>query len=194
MTSSNNLQLVDGGGAEPTATRMVVAPQPLPPVTRRPGEHRELHHFPDGTALAAIRGAARKHRLEAETAVTVTIERMHIAEELRACGAAHLVDVLDRRSRETRAETDLWSAHGAYLQHLLGLRPGGSTGQPLGSPRVALPVRLIDRLGTKDVELVGEPEVELRSALAWEIASVVAGETMTEWAYRALTLESIARG
>jgi hypothetical protein len=194
MTSPDTLRLIDGGASAPTASAMVAAPRPLPQVMRRPGEHRELHSFPNCAPLAAIRTAARRRGIETENAVTVTIERLHIARELRDAGAADLVNLLDQRSLETRTQGELWSAHGSYLQHLLGLRPCASSGHPLDSPRVSLPVRLIDRLSGLDIELLDEPDVELASAIAWEVAALVAGRTMTEWSFRTLALEGIVRG
>lgn len=194
MSSHHNLRLIDGGVIERSQAPLAVAPQPLQRITRRPGEHRELYSFGDAAALANLRRAARRCGLEAETGIAVTVERMHITRELRGAGAEHLVEFLDDKSREIHTERSLWSAQGAYLQHLLGLNPVGSTGQPLQSTRVALPVRLIDRLGSTALEFVDTPEAELALAIAWEVASVVASETMTEWAYRLLALEAIDAG
>lgn len=193
MPSSDFLQVIPGGATETVASGVTLATEPLPVVMRRPGEHRELHSFPDGAPLARIRAAARKRGLDTETAIAVTIERSHVAGQLLHAGAPHLVSLLDQRSRQVRADGELWSAHGSYLQHLLGLRPGATSDRPLRSPRVSLPVRLIDRVGDARFEMPTEPETELASAIAWEIAAVVAGLTITEWSFRTLALESIDR-
>jgi hypothetical protein len=54
---------------------------------------------------------------------------------------------------------------------------------------VALPVRLIDRLNKDEPQLGEEAEVELGVAVDWEIAALVAGQTMGEWGYRAALAE-----
>jgi hypothetical protein len=46
-----------------------------------------------------------------------------------------------------------------------------------------VPVRLHERLTRSFPAIEDEPEHELRDALAWEVAALLAGETMCEWAF-----------
>lgn len=184
-------QMLDGSAAVP-----VTPERSLP---RRPGDHLELYTFSDGAPLEPIRRAARSRRIFAETAVALVLERAMVVSWLRSAGLETLLGALQRRSATTRAQIELWSANGSYLRHLFtgavdAVTGSGSTGseRPLRSPRVALPVRLIDRLGEEAPELGGDPRAELEAAVEWEAAALLAGETMSEWAYRS-ALEELSR-
>jgi hypothetical protein len=87
-------------------------------------------------------------------------------------------------SVSTCAHVALWDPHSDYLRHLLGHLPAAASGRPLDSPRVAVPVRLHERLARRLPALDDEPEPALRDALAWEVAALLSGETICEWAYR----------
>lgn len=187
MPPTQTLRLIDGGANPGSAAPLAIAPRPLPQLTRRPGDHLELYSFARNEPLVAIRAAAQRRDLDPETGLALVIERSLIGTELYESGGEGLVAELDRESFGAQASVELWSAHGSYLHHLLGLRPGTPVGHPLNSPRVALPVRLVDRLGEEDLELTGDPDAELGTAVAWEIAALLAGETMSEWAYRTAT-------
>lgn len=187
MPPTQTLRLIDGGANPGGAALLAIAPRPLPQLTRRPGDHLELYSFARNEPLVAIRAAAQRRDLDPETGLALVIERSLIGTELYESGGEGLVAELDRESFDAQASVELWSAHGSYLHHLLGLRPGTPVGHPLNSSRVALPVRLVDRLGEEDLELTGDPDAELGTAVAWEIAALLAGETMSEWAYRTAT-------
>lgn len=188
MPPTETLRLIDGTARPGGQTLLGVAPKPLPQLTRRPGDHLELHSFARSEPLTAIRAAAQRRDLDSETGLVLVIERSLIGAELNESGGEELVAELDRESFDAQAKLELWSAHGSYLHHLLGLRPGTPVGHPLGSQRVALPVRLADRFSEEDFELIGDPDTELDAAVAWEIAALLAGETMSEWAYRTATV------
>jgi hypothetical protein len=188
MPPTQTLRLIDGGANPGSAALLAIAPRPLPQLTRRPGDHLELYSFARSEPLAAIRVAAQRRDLDPETGLALVIERSLIGTELYESGGEGLVAELDRESFDAQASVELWSAHGSYLHHLLGLRPGTPAGHPLNSPRVALPVRLVDRLGEESLELTDNPDAELGAAVAWEIAALLAGETMSEWAYRTATV------
>lgn len=101
-------------------------------------------------------------------------------------GAAHTEATLDRCGSNARPTSELWSAHNAYLRHLLyGDELERNSRVPLGSPRAALPIRLIDRLGGHEVfNGTATSAVDLERAVEWEMAALYRGELMGEWAYR----------
>jgi hypothetical protein len=119
------------------------------------------------------------------------LERELILEWLRECEAAGLGSSLDEAARRSRIEIELWQAHGAYLAQLLGRGESPPGGRPLTSPRLAVPVRLLDRLAASEPKLDGDPAAALAAAREWEIAALIAGETMSEWAYRLSLLEAL---
>ncbi len=189
MPQIDTLRLIAGGTQSGRLGILGTAPHPLPQLTRRPGEHLELYEFGPSTALAPIRREARRQYVDAEMALAITIERALAANEIRARAGAAMLARLDQRSTESEVQIGLCSAHSSYLQHLLGRHPAVASERPLHSPRVALPMRLVDRLGGGDIDLDDEPEHQLAAAVRWEIAALVAGETISEWAYRTLALE-----
>jgi hypothetical protein len=187
--TSPSLKLIDGG-VQKTERLMAlrVAPRPRPRLTRRPGDHVELHSFECGEPLAKIRAAARSLNLDSETALALAVERSLICTDIEKAGAVELVEDLDNWSAEARPKIGLWSAHSSYLHHLLGLYPVSPSERSLLSPRAPLPTRLIDRVGAWNFTLREDPGIELSAAVHWEIAALLAGETMTEWAFRRLAL------
>jgi hypothetical protein len=189
MPPTDTLQLIDGGAPTGELAILGIAPRPLPQLSRRPGDHLELHSFGSSEALAAIRSAAHRRPLDSETALALVIERCLVATEIEASAGLSVLEALDERGAGSRTHLGLWSAHSSYLHHLLGHCPAPPSKRPLQSPRVALPVRLIDRLGDWDLDLRGNPDLDLATAVDWEIAALLAGETMSEWAFRTLALE-----
>jgi hypothetical protein len=81
----------------------------------------ELVSFSEDGCLASVRAAARRRGLCSETALALVIERALVIEELRNAGLGDLVGNLDRRADAARPTIELWSAHGSYIRHLLGL-------------------------------------------------------------------------
>jgi hypothetical protein len=154
-----------------------------PPLHRRPGEHLELITV-TAPALAGIRRAALARGLYPDTGLILALERAVVCEQLRRLRREHLIAVLDEAARSTGAHVALWEPHSDYLRHLLGHLPTAASGRPQDSPRIAVPVRLHERLARCFPALDGEPEPELRDALAWEVAALLSGETICEWAYR----------
>ena len=144
--------------------------------------------------LEPIRRAARRRGLCANTAVALVIERRLALRALESSDPGSLEVALDRRSEEPRTSIELWSPHGAYLRHLLrGDDLERKSDRPLRSPRVALPIRLIDRLGAESPTLTSTSAGELELAVKWEVAALLCGETLTEWAYRCALLEAGSR-
>jgi hypothetical protein len=52
---------------------------------------------------------------------------------------------------------------------------------------------LIDRLGAEPPIATSPGEGELELAVQWEVAALLCGETLTEWAYRCALLETVGR-
>jgi hypothetical protein len=189
MSPTDTLRLIEGGAQKGEFGTLTVAPQPLPQLTRRPGDHLELHSFTSGEALAPIRVAARKRGLDSETALALVIERSLLVAEVATSAGSAMVEELDRQSTISQVHINLWSAHGSYLQHLLGHRAVPASARPLDSPRVALPIRLLDRIRDENLDLQDDPDRQLAVAVNWEIAALLASETISEWAYRTLALQ-----
>jgi len=155
------------------------------PMLRRPGDHVELLWLEPTAELKALRLAATQRGLHPDTAVAIVIERRLAVAELRSQSNHNLIEWLDRRSEERRPETELWSAHAAYLGHLLrGTDRRVATSAELSSSRVALPIRIIDRVGRRIPDAVESTELDLSRAVSWEVAAMLGGETLSEWAYR----------
>jgi hypothetical protein len=154
------------------------------PVLRRPGDHIETLWLKDITALCGLREAAHRRQLHPDTAAAVVLERRLVIGSLTDISDLSLIDRLNHLSASQKPEVELWSAHSAYISHLLhGARSGLSSGHQ-HSAKVTVPIRLIDRL-TDDIPCeIEPPNVELRHAVTWEIAALLRGETLSEWAYR----------
>jgi hypothetical protein len=161
---------------------------PLPPlpdaddllnaeIPRRPGE---LHEVLVLSAEAANRIAERaaKASLAVDVAASLVLE-------------AGLLSVRLPQIHQLNDEPDeAWlaqpEASARYLRSLtVGRRSGQISTRP--SRNVAIPVRLVPRLGAVDVEQLIDV-VTLERAIAWEIAAVRAGQTMSEWLLEQLLL------
>ena len=154
------------------------------PLLRRPGDHIETLWLKDGTALRGLREAARHRQLHPDTAASVVLERRLVIDSLADISDLPLVDRLNHLSTSQRPEVELWSAHSAYISHLLHGARSGLSSWHQHSAKLSVPIRLIDRLANdlpREIEL---PDVELRHAVTWEIAALLRGETLSEWAYR----------
>jgi hypothetical protein len=99
-----------------------------------------------------------------------------------------LVGKLDELSSIEVPEIELWSAHSAYLGHLLHGVGGDSENlgrSPKdGSRRISVPTRLIDRLAAAlPLPFEGAAD-EIENSVRWEVAALLRSETLSEWAYR----------
>jgi hypothetical protein len=188
------LRLIDGGERAPRFALgggLTVQVEPQAQLLRRPGDHLELVTFSEGPSPALVRSAAKRRGLCGETALALVVERALVIKDLRCIGFQDLIVNLNRKADVARPAIEMWSAHASYVRHLLGFAEGNRHERPLSSPRVALPVRLIDRFNASAPQLGEEVEVELGLAVDWEIAALVAGQTMGEWAYRAALVEVV---
>lgn len=185
ITLPPTLRLINNDDQEPDCllSELTTGVERQSQLLRRPGDHLELFTFPENVNLAPIRAAARQRGLWGETALVLVIERALVIRELHNAELPDLVSKLDHLAEAASPGTELWSPHASYLRHLVGLAQSTRDERPLGSPRVALPLRLVDRLNDGELSVGEEAEKELELAIAWEIAALVAGKTITEWSY-----------
>lgn len=139
--------------------------------------------------MKAIRLVSASRKLDPDAGLALTIERSLVAAELREAGLSELIAVPDARSSEVRHIRGIWAANSSYLNHLLGHCPAPRGSRPMDSPRVPLPIRLIDRLGGVELNLGTSPELEVDASVRWEIAALAAGKTMGEWAFGTIALK-----
>jgi hypothetical protein len=163
---------------------------PLPPlpsaedllnaeIPRRPGE---LHEALVLSTQAAKRIAERaaKAGLAVDVAASLVLEAGLLS--VRLPQTQQLKDEGPGSARLAQPE-----ASARYLRSLtVGCRPGQISMRP--SRNVAIPVRLVPRLGAVDVEQLIDV-VTLEQAIAWEVAALQAGQTMSEWLLERLLLE-----
>lgn len=150
----------------------------LGPGCSRPGE---LHEPAPLAVSSSLNAAARELSISASLALTVVAERSLVTQEL-AVDAATLVALLDQSAAHTRPPRGMQmsAASASYARMLVAALNGRPGVLPQDDAVLVVPTRLADRLrATPGLDL---PPSSLRVALAWELASVCAGRTMTEWA------------
>lgn len=188
-----NLRLIPGVGSENTfglqPDDTVGSAPPMEsnlgrPILRRPGDHVETLWLPDVSALTDLREPICRRRLHQDTGIAITLERRLAVEAL---GSSSLVAMLNERSSSEVPEMELWSAHSAYLSHLLHGLPDLPSSAPAGSKgsfRLSVPTRLIDRLAAALPPPFEGVEDEIENSVRWEVAALLRSETLSEWAYR----------
>ena len=174
---------------DPARALRLLRSEPLPPLPspkdlldaespRRPGELHEALALPHYTAKDLVERAARSG-LTVDVAASLALEAGHLRmrlpqlQQLRPCGG--------------EISTALPEASARYLRSLTMGRRRHSAPARVPST-VAIPIRLIPRLGATDIEELIDL-VPLEQAIAWEIAAVSTGQTMSEWALGLLLLE-----
>lgn len=162
---------------QPREPRQLTAP------TTRPTERHEAWSL-ERVEIEALAEEAVGLEIDLGVACSVVIERRDL---IATVGDDALVQWLDDRAWIARPVIALSAPSSAYLRSLNGnsLAEVRSTRQ-MKLDRVAMPARLNDRLlrlWPPSPDLEG---VELGPALQWERASVMAGMTMTEWAFKEL--------
>ena len=137
------------------------------------------------SAAAALAVQAAAHGLSVDTAGALLAERGLVVAEL-----THLPDVLARLEAHAAAavpDRELSDASACYLRTLTTARRTASPIGPHMGPDalVRLPARLTDRIkfsGAVEPLLDGD----LAQGRRFEVAAVLAGQTMTDWALRTL--------
>lgn len=130
-------------------------------------------------------GAAAQQRVPAQLALGLVVERWLVEQAVfQAMGAAAnaAVAALDRHATSTRAHRTLSGPSSDYLRALTGLAtapPDSAHGG--GQMLLPLPVRLLEVTADIDVQLSAS-RIDVREAVAWEIASLCARQLMGEWA------------
>jgi len=161
----------------PPAVAALPERPPRPASARRSGDLLEPVAVPAAAAERVARSAAVAG-VEAELAIVLLVEHRLALDAVQAAGAP---------APDPPALRPACVAQGAadadYLRALtVAARPGPST--PRGElPRARLPVRLLSRCRPEVLErAAGGP---LDDAIAFEVAAIGAGLTMTEWILRA---------
>ena len=165
------------------AVPTVVGPPMLPDPThlsdetaRRPGDLHELVVL--GVELRRqVEVCARQVGLPTGITGRLLIEASLVCRDLAGLGVSDGPARLQRAARGAGVRRRLSAAEADYLRLLR--RPPG-----FRRTLVTAPTRLIGRIAELDLSrAVG---VDCRSAVAWEIASVLDGHTMLEWALAAV--------
>ena len=165
----------------------------------RAGDRHEPWTVRVTDAVRALARAADASAVDFELAARVGVEWALVCEDLRQVAVDPAA--LDRPAAVERVTGELDAAAAAYLRRLTawgggddGAAPrfGGAdaaagAGAGAGSPAagelvtVGLPARLSARLLRADLDAL-LAAVELERALAWEVAALLTGRTMSEWA------------
>jgi hypothetical protein len=162
--------------------RLVAPAEPPPPLPdlpalyddaiRRPGELHEPVIL-DAAQHVALDRAARRAKLPTGVTGRLLLEAALVCEELGGLRAIAAPDRLDEAAARAKVRRRLSAAEADYLRHLRN--PPG-----MRQTLLTVPVRLISRLHGLDVaRALGEDPAR---ATAWEMAALLAGRTMLEWA------------
>lgn len=186
------LTLLKGGNAQQPPGLVPLPPPegsweespPLRALAHRPGDHLELWKFESIGTLRSLRREARERGLNADTAIAIVCERRIANSELEDLGLNATVAAIERAAAAAEAPISMWAANRAYLRHLRYGDPlERNSRTPLATPQAAVPIRLLEHLGERDVLAAPLARDELPDALRWEIAALCAAKSIGEWAY-----------
>ena len=166
-----------------------------PELAASPRERRLLPHrgrpfdrterwWVSSPAAQALAAAAAAHGLPVDTAGALLAERGLLVAEL-ADGPDALTE-LDAQAAAAQAAGELSDASACYLRSLTTARHvAQSAGREDDAAVVRLPARLTDRIRFHgDVELLLDGDLD--QARRFDVAAVLTGRTMTDWALGAL--------
>jgi hypothetical protein len=152
----------------------------------RPGELHEA--FPQKLPQHFCDQAART-RIPISLAVSTVVERALVLHALASINRTAMIDVLDRAAEMSSVSSTTVIA-AAYVRELLALLQGYSRVAVAPGEPVVIPVRVADRLRATGYRAALEPSA-LMPALRWELAAVLAGQSIAEWAsFQILQAES----
>lgn len=137
---------------------------------RRPGELHESLHLEAATVSRAAAVAEAAH-LPLDLAVRLLVEAALVRDDLASRGGAH-EEYLDMAAGAAMVSRRLSAAEADYLRALRR--------RDFVSTLPTLPVRLIGRLDR--IDLAQALAGDARRAARWEIAALLEGRTMLEWA------------
>lgn len=147
----------------------------LGPRDARVGELREPASL---APTPELRRAAREVGVSTSLAVSLTAERELVARDL--ADEPELLAYLDARAVSARSRLPLSAGSAEYVRVLVGAINRRLAPLDADDAVVLVPTRLAERLrACPGLSLAAK---DLRPALAWELAAVRAGRTMTEWA------------
>jgi hypothetical protein len=159
---------------------------------RRPGDLRESLVL-DLAPFPGFRAAVGAAGIPADLGVVLAYERRLVLDDAATTGLAEIDagHILNDEATNARPNQELVSAANSYLRAIgAGRRPT----RPVARGRfvVAVPVRFYSRAVSLDLQRVLVP-AGVAEAISWEVASVLAARTMTEWALRVLLVSQGAQ-
>lgn len=158
-------------------------PRQLTAPTTRPTERHEPWSLEE-VDVRDLATESRRLEIDLGVACSVVIERRDL---IATVADDALVHWLNDRAWIARPVIALSAPSSAYLRSLNGnMLARGRSRRQVELDRVAMPARLNDRLMNLWPPSPELKAIELEPALQWERASVMAGLTMTEWAFRDL--------
>lgn len=144
----------------------------------RAGDRHEPWTLVVGDAVHALAGSAYAMGIDFELAGRLALECALVCDDLRAAGVEPAS--LDAVAAAQPVEGQLDAAASAYLRRLTQ-RPGAERRELGDAVTLGLPVRLGARLLRADLDAL-VASADLARAVTWEIAAVLTGRTMSEWA------------
>lgn len=147
----------------------------------RPGDQLEPWWIDQTRAVRALAQSAACRRLPVDTAIALLIEIRFALDDVADATVA-VVDALDEIARQQRVEGALPGSYASYLRTLTHGADAAEHPLPDGRITVALPVRLGARLARAGGPAALLEPHRLDQAIAWEIAAVIEGRTIGEWA------------
>jgi hypothetical protein len=156
-------------------------------VVLRPGEFREPVVLTDPRAAKQVAAQALESGIAPAQALALLAEGHLLRMDVEGLGLRwqHVRATLGAAARSAQIQRRLSAADATYLRSLMsGDQRPRRTVAAAGPIRGALSVRVLRRVGSAELRLAaGEPLAELKN---WEIAAVVQGRTLNEWAMSTL--------
>lgn len=182
----SHLRIVGADGGAGT----VIADEDLPDLATRPGDRREPVRFKASSRRDSLIEIGAAMGLTPEQSIPLVVEALLILDDLHCYADLPRREALGMLGESATtiqgAQLPQGGAIGNYLRALLLSRPIPCR-IPKGQLDIPLPTRVLGRWIGSDREL--DPPI-LHEARSWEVASLVSGRTMTEWAL----LEAVGAG
>lgn len=162
----------------------------LPSSVRRPGE---LHEFVPLDPLIGqqIAQHAAEVGLKPDVAATIALEALIAVSWLDDHGVKNAAAMLSEFASQSVVTRGLSAADANYIRSITAERGRAQTSKT--SPHsIALPVRLMNKFSA---EVLAEAlrDIDISAAVQWEIASLMDGRSLAEWAF-AVALAERASG
>jgi hypothetical protein len=191
VQNSRRLRIVESDQPAATVARGQEQGPPRRARAGRPGDRREPWRLTVTNGLQEVRADAKEAQLELSLSVSLVVERRLILRDLARVGASGNEQLLDKAAREVVPATQLAPTSSAYLRSLnVGSDRLREEGDEVAI--VSLPLRLVDRIREVWPPRPILRKGELTGALSWEVAAVLRGLTMSEWAFLVALEGSVA--